>query len=99
MVFVLLDNIVIFKEKKTMKSKTITLTDVTPGAKKNPPLVINRHDLEIGVIALRELSRNNMGLVNYHQIKTLEKHIVETKKKRFTKKELHEIIGDTEYAE
>jgi hypothetical protein len=79
-----------------MKERTITLIDVTPGRKPTDPVVLKFDDVQVGIIALRELRRNNIGMVNLGQIKKLENHITETGKKRFTKKELKNIIGEEE---
>ena len=79
-------------------SEKITLTEVRKDGTKVESISIRREDLNIGVNALRELRRNNMGLVTYGQIKKLEDHIKTTGKTRYTKRELHEIIGETENA-
>lgn len=83
---------------KSKKERIITLTDVTPGRPKSEPLRITESELRIGVIALGELRRNNMGVIAYSQIKMLEDHIKKTGKTRYTKKELREIIGETKNA-
>ena len=79
-------------------SEKITLTEVRKDGTKVESISISREDLNIGVNALRELRRNNMGLVTYGQIKKLEDYIKRTGKTRFTKRELREIIGETEDA-
>ena len=79
-------------------SEKITLTEVRKDGTKVESISISREDLNIGVKALSELSRNNMGMVTYGQIKKLEDYIKRTGKTRYTKKELHDIIGETENA-
>ena len=79
-------------------SEKITLTEVRKDGTKVESISISREDLNIGVNALRELRRNNMGLVTVVQIKKLEDYIKRTGKTRFTKRELREIIGETEDA-
>lgn len=79
-------------------SEKITLTEVRKDGTTVESISISREDLNIGVNALRELRRNNMGIVNIVQIKKLEDHIKSTGKTRFTKRELHEIIGENEDA-
>ena len=79
-------------------SEKITLTEVRKDGTIVESISISREDLNIGVNALRELRRNNMGLVTYGQIKKLEDHIKRTGKTRYTKRELHENIGETEIA-
>ncbi|MCH4201375.1 MAG: hypothetical protein LKF54_00130 [Bacilli bacterium] len=79
-------------------SEKITLTEVRKDGTTVESISISREDLNIGVNALRELRRNNMGLVTYGQIKKLEAHIKRTGQTRYTKKELHDIIGETENA-
>ena len=79
-------------------SEKITLTEVRKDGTTVESISISREDLNIGVNALRELRRNNMGLVTYGQIKKLEDRIKTTGKTRYTKRELHEIIGETENA-
>lgn len=76
----------------------ITLTEVRKDGTQVPTISISRDDLYIGMIALKELRRNNMGLVTVGQIAQLEAYIKKTGQKRFTKKQLHEIIGETEDA-
>ena len=76
----------------------ITLTEVRKDGTKVNSISISREDLNIGVKALSELRRNNMGLVTVVQIKKLEDYVKRTGKTRFTKRELHEIIGETENA-
>ncbi len=83
---------------KVNDERIITLTDVTPGRPKSEPIQIKESELRIGVTALGELRRNNMGIVNLGQITKLENHIKATGKKRYTKSELREIIGETEDA-
>ena len=80
-----------------MTQKT-TLTEVRKDGTETQSISINRDDLIIGVIALKELRRNNMGFVTVSQIAQLEAHIKKTRQKRFTKKQLHEIIGEIEDA-
>ena len=79
-------------------SEKITLTEVRKDGTTVESISISREDLSIGVKALSELRRNNMGLVTVVQIKKLENHIKTTGQTRFTKRELHEIIGETEDA-
>ena len=79
-------------------SEKITLTEVRKDGTKVESISISREDLNIGVKALSELRRNNMGLVTVVQIKKLEDYIKRTGKTRYTKKELHDIIGETENA-
>ena len=79
-------------------SEKITLTEVRKDGTTVESISISREDLSIGVKALSELRRNNMGLVTYGQIKKLEDYIKRTSKIRYTKKELHDIIGETEDA-
>lgn len=79
-------------------TQKINLTEVRKDGTRAQSISISRDDLTIGVIALKELRRNNMGFVTVGQIKQLETHIKKTKQKRFTKKQLHEIIGETEDA-
>ena len=79
-------------------SEMITLTEVRKDGTKVNSISISREDLNIGVKALSELRRNNMGLVTVVQIKKLEDYVKRTGKTRFTKRELHEIIGETEDA-
>jgi len=79
-------------------SEKITLTEVRKDGTKVESISISREDLNIGVKALSELRRNNMGLVTYGQIKKLEDYIKRTGKTRYTKNELHDIIGETENA-
>ena len=79
-------------------SEKITLTEVRIDGTTVGTISISREDLNIGVKALSELRRNNMGLVTYAQIKKLEDHIKRTGQTRYTKKELHDIIGETENA-
>ena len=79
-------------------SENITLTEVRKDGTKVESISISREDLSIGVKALSELRRNNMGMVTVVQIKKLEDYIKRTGKTRFTKRELHEIIGETEDA-
>ena len=79
-------------------SEKITLTEVRKDGTIVESISISREDLSIGVKALGELRRNNMGLVTYGQIKKLEDYIKRTGKTRYTKKELHDIIGETENA-
>ena len=79
-------------------SEMITLTEVRKDGTKVNSISISREDLNIGVKALSELRRNNMGLVTVVQIKKLEDYVKRTGKTRFTKRELHEIIGETENA-
>ncbi len=79
-------------------SEKITLTEVRKDGTKAESISISREDLKLGVNALRELRRNNMGIVTIVQIKKLEDHIKNTGQTRFTKRELHEIIGETEDA-
>lgn len=79
-------------------NEKITLTEVRKDGTKVESISISREDLNIGVKALSELHRNNMGLVTYGQIKKLEDYIKRTGKTRYTKKELHDIIGETENA-
>lgn len=79
-------------------SEKITLTEVRKDGTTVESISISREDLSIGVKALSELRRNNMGLVTYGQIKKLEDYIKRTSKTRYTKKELHDIIGETENA-
>ena len=79
-------------------SEKITLTEVRKDGTTVESISISREDLSIGVKALSELRRNNMGLVTVVQIKMLEEYIKRTGKTRFTKRELHEIIGETEDA-
>lgn len=79
-------------------SEKITLTEVRRDGTTVETISISREDLNIGVKALSELRRNNMGLVTYGQIKKLEDYIKRTGKTRYTKNELHDIIGETENA-
>ena len=79
-------------------SEKITLTEVRKDGTTAESISISHEDLNIGVNALCELRRNNMGLVTVVQIKKLEDHIKTTGKTRYTKRELHEIIGETENA-
>ena len=79
-------------------SEKITLTEVRKDGTTVETISISREDLNIGVKALSELRRNNMGLVTYGQIKKFEDHIKRTGKTRYNKKELHDIIGETENA-
>ena len=79
-------------------TQKITLTEVRKDGTQAQSISISRNDLAIGVIALKELRRNNMGFVTVSQIKQLETHIKKTGQKRFTKKQLHEIIGEIEDA-
>lgn len=79
-------------------SEKITLTEVRKDGTTVESISISRADLSIGVKALSELRRNNMGMVTVVQIKKLEDYIKRTGKTRFTKRELHEIIGETEDA-
>jgi len=79
-------------------SEKITLTEVRKDGTTVQTISVSRKDLNIGVNALRELRRNNMGLVTVVQIKKLEDHIKKTGQTRFTKRELYEIIGETENA-
>jgi len=79
-------------------SEKITLTEVRKDGTTVESISISREDLSIGVKALSELRRNNMGLVTVVQIKKLEDYIKRTGQTRFTKRELHEIIGETEDA-
>lgn len=61
-------------------SEKITLTEVRKDGTKVESISISREDLNIGVKALSELRRNNMGLVTYGQIKKLEDYIKRTGK-------------------
>lgn len=79
-------------------NEKITLWEVKRDGTQVETISMSREDLNIGVKALMELKRNNMGLVRVGQIAKLEDHIKKTGKTRFTKKELHEIIGETENA-
>lgn len=79
-------------------TQKITLTEVRKDGTETQSISINRDDLIVGVIALKELRRNNMGFVTVSQIAQLEAHIKKTGQKRFIKKQLHEIIGEIEDA-
>lgn len=80
-----------------MKEK-ITLVEVKKDGSKKETITITREGLYIGAIALRELRRNNMGMVSVGQIAKVEEVIKKTGKKKFTKKELQDIIGGTQNA-
>ncbi len=79
-------------------TQKITLTEVRKDGTKVESISISREDLNLGVNALRELRRNNMGMVCVLQIDILKDHIKKTGQTRFNKKQLHEIIGETEDA-
>ena len=79
-------------------SEKITLTEVRKDGTTVETISVSRADLNIGVKALSELRRNNMGLVNVVQIKKLEDYIKRTGQTRFSKREIRGIIGETEHA-
>ena len=81
------------------EEKMITLTEVSPNGDKHSSISIKQSDLKVGVIALGELRRNNMGIVTVGQIRKLEDYIKKTGQKKFTKRELKAIIGETQDAE
>lgn len=76
----------------------ITLWEVKKDGTQIETISVSREDLNIGVNALSELKRNNMGMVSVKQIAKLESHIKKTGQTRFSKKQIHEIIGETENA-
>jgi len=79
-------------------SEKITLIEVNKDGTQKETISISRDDLNIGVRALMELRRNNMGMISISQISKLEEFIKKTGQTRFTKQQLHKIIGDTEDA-
>ena len=79
-------------------NEKITLWEVKKDGTQVETISVSREDLNIGVKALSELKRNNMGMVSVKQIDKLESHIKKTGQTRFTKKQIHEIIGETENA-
>ena len=79
-------------------NEKITLVEVKKDGSQRETITITREDLHIGAIALKELRRNNMGIVSVGQIDKVENHIKKTGQTKFTKKELQEIIGKTQNA-
>jgi hypothetical protein len=79
-------------------NEKITLVEVKKDGSKRETITITQEDLHIGAIALGELRRNRMGMVSVGQIDKVEEYIKKTGKKKFTKKELQEIIGETQNA-
>lgn len=79
-------------------NEKITLVEVKKDGSQRETITITREDLRIGAIALKELRRNNMGIVSVGQIDKVENYIKKTGQTKFTKKELQEIIGKTQNA-
>lgn len=49
-------------------------------------------------LAMKAIRRSKAGIVTVAQIDTLANHIMRTGQTRFTKEEIHQIIGETQNA-